>query len=152
MTVQFGSAADIDSWMSLVEEISWNFPGLETRESIGEHRRTVLRFMGKGQALCAMDHTGRIMGVLLFSRGRNMICCLGVSPDCRRRGVATQLLTAALAQLDRTKVISVSTFREGDEKGIAPRALYRKFGFTEDALTVEFGYPNQLFLLHPDGM
>lgn len=152
MTVQFGSAADIDSWMTLVEEISGSFPGLETSESIAEHRRTVLRFMGKGQALCARDHTGRIVGVLLFSRGRNMICCLGVSPDWRRRGIAAHLLTTALAQLDRSKVIAVSTFREGDEKGIAPRALYRKFGFTEDALTVEFGYPNQVFLLHPDAM
>ena len=132
MMFQNGENADIDSWMNLVEEISWNFPGLETKEKIEEHRKTVLRFINKEQALCAKDDNGKIVGVLLFSRGHNMICCLGVSPAYRRCGVASQLLTMALEQLDRTKNISVSTFRENDEKGTAPRALYKKFGFIED--------------------
>ena len=43
--------------------------------------------------------------------------------------------------------ITVSTFREGDEKGVAPRRLYKKYGFREDELTVEFDYPNQVFVL-----
>ena len=67
--------------------------------------------------------------------------------DKRRRGIASLLLSKALEQLDRTKDISVSTFREEDEKGAAPRALYRKFGFVEDELIEEFGYPNQKFVL-----
>ena len=78
-----------------------------------------------------------------------MICCLGVSPKYRRYGIATMLLDAALGQLDRAKEITVSTFREEDEKGVAPRALYKKFGFVEDELIEEFGYPNQKFVLHP---
>ena len=78
-----------------------------------------------------------------------MICCLAVSPAYRRKGIASVLLCKALEQLDRTKDISVSTFRENDEKGIAPRALYQKFGFIPDALIEEFGYPNQRFILHP---
>ena len=57
------------------------------------------------------------------------------------------LLSKALEELDRTKNISVSTFREEDEKGTAPRALYKKFGFVEDELIEEFGYPNQKFVL-----
>ena len=149
MKMQIGKVADIDSWMSLVEEISWNFPGLETKEKIEEHRKTVLLFMSKEQALCAKDDNEKIIGVLLFSRGHNMICCLGVSPTYRRYGIASCLLSKALEQLDRTNDISVSTFREGDEKGIAPRALYKKFGFVEGELIEEFGYPNQVFLLHP---
>lgn len=148
MRIQWGQSDDIDNWMNLVEEIRWNFPGLETEKGLAEHRSTVLRFMGKAQALCAKDDHGKIIGVLLFSRSRNMICCLGVSPMHRRCGIASCLLAKALEQLDRTKAISVSTFRENDEKGIAPRALYQKFGFVADELTVEFGYPNQRFLLH----
>lgn len=35
-----------------------------------------------------------------------------------------------------------------DVKGIAPRKLYKKFGFEEDELIEEFGYPNQRFVLH----
>ena len=148
MEVQLGRNQDVDEWMKLVEEISWNFPGLETKEGLDEYRETLLRFIGKEQALCVRNDI-EVMGVLLFSRGKNVICCLGVSPKYRRCGIATMLLDAVLEQLDRTKEITVSTFREEDEKGIAPRALYKKFGFVEDELIEEFGYPNQKFVLHP---
>lgn len=57
----------------------------------------------------------------------------------------------ALRNLDRTKEISVSTFRADDEKGPAPRALYEKYGFVEDALIEEMDYPNQKYVLHPAG-
>lgn len=51
--------------------------------------------------------------------------------------------------LGRSKEISVSTFRENDEKGAAPRALYKKYGFKEAEFIEEFGYPNQKFILYP---
>ena len=149
MGVQLGRNQDVDDWMKLVEEISWKFPGLETKEGLNEYRETLLRFIGKDQALCVRNDA-EVMGVLLFSRGRNMICCLGVSPKYRRSGIASMLLDAALEQLDRSKEITVSTFREEDEKGVAPRALYKKFGFVEDELIEEFGYPNQKFVLYPN--
>ena len=147
--VQYGNAQEIDAWMALVRRIAWNFPGLETDDAIEEHRQTVLRFMGKQQALCVKDGNA-VLGVMLFSRGHNMICCLGVDPDHRRRGIASALLRTALAQLDASRPICVSTFREEDEKGTAPRALYKKLGFTEAELLTEFGYPNQRFILYPD--
>lgn len=65
------------------------------------------------------------------------------------RQTAGALLSAALKELDGTREITVSTFREGDEKGIAPRALYKMFDFAEDGLVEEFGYPNQVFVRHP---
>lgn len=79
-----------------------------------------------------------------------MICCLAVSPEYRRRGVASMLMDEALCNLDRTKEIYVSTFRAGDEKGLAPRALYEKYGFVADALIEEMNYPNQKYVLHPE--
>lgn len=145
-SVFFGEPEEIDIWMNLVRRVSWNFPGLETEEALEEHRQTVLKFMGKKQALCAKNGE-EITGVLLFSRNRNMICCLAVSPDQRRKGIASKLLEKALDELDRNRDITVSTFREEDEKGAAPRALYRKYGFCEAELTEEFGYPNQVFVL-----
>lgn len=148
MELQIGKRSDIDEWMKLVDEIKWNFPGLETKEEMEEHRETVLRFIRQEQALCIKDD-GKITGVLLFSKKHNMICCLGVSPQFRRRGAASMLLEAALARLDHTKEITVTTFRENDEKGAAPRAFYKKFGFTEGELVEEFGYPNQKFILYP---
>lgn len=86
---------------------------------------------------------------MLFSKKYNMICCLAVDPEYRRKGIASTLLSAAITELDRTKDITVSTFRMNDQKGDAPRALYTKHGFVEDKLIEEFGYPSQLFILHP---
>ena len=45
MEVQLGRNQDVDAWMKLVEEISWNFPGLETKEGLNEYRETLLRFI-----------------------------------------------------------------------------------------------------------
>ena len=146
MKVLFGETSDIDSWMQLVKQVSWNFPGLETEESIEEHKMTVLKFFSRRQALCVKDNK-EVVGVLLFSRNKNMICCLAVSPEHRKRGIASALLIKALSELDRNKDITVSTFRDNDDKGIAPRALYKGFGFEEGELTKEFGYPNQVFVL-----
>ena len=148
MEAVFGDNSCIDSWMQLVRAVSRSFPGLETEESLDEHKQTVLKFMSKKQALCVMNKE-TVVGVLLFSRSRNMICCLAVDPAHRKQGLASILLRKALDELDRSREITVSTFRENDEKGIAPRALYRKFGFQEDEMTEEFGYPNQVFVLYP---
>lgn len=146
--IYYGTSEDIEAWMQLVRQVSRNFPGLETDEKIEEHKHTVLRFMAEGRALCAKE-AGEIIGVLLFSTKHNMICCLAVSPNHRKKGAAALLLTEALNRLDRTRNITVSTFRADDVKGTAPRALYKKFGFVEGKLIEEFGYPNQEFVLYP---
>ena len=148
MEVVYGDSSMIYSWMQLVRKVSWNFPGLETEESFDEHKQTVLKFMNKKQALCVRNRQ-TVVGVLLFSRSRNMICCLAVDPEYRKQGLASILLRKALDELDRSKEITVSTFRENDDKGIAPRTLYKKFGFQEGEMTEEFGYPNQVFVLYP---
>lgn len=148
MRLLYGVPEDIENWMGLVAEISWNFLGLETPEKLNEHKVSVLKFMGKRQAIC-VKAGGKIIGVMLFSRGHNMICCLGVAPDCRRLGVASMLMNEALRNLDRTREISVCTFRANDEKGIAPRAFYKRFGFVAGALVEVMGYPNQECILYP---
>lgn len=150
MQLFYGVPEDIEKWMGLVTQVRWNFPGLETQEKLDEYRATVLKFMGKRQAICAKEGD-EIAGVMLFSRGHNMICCLAVSPKYRRLGVAAMLMDEALDNLDRAKEISVSTFRADDEKGPAPRALYEKYGFVADALVEEMDYPNQKYVLHPIG-
>lgn len=106
----------------------------------------MLRFMSERRALCVKEENV-VVGVLLFSKKHNMICCLAVAPDFRRRGIASALLSKAIELLDRTRDIKVSTFRENDPKGIAPRKFYKSFGFVEGELIEEFEYPNQQFIL-----
>jgi len=146
MKLHYGAPADIDRWMALVTNVRANFPGLETDEALEEHRNTVLKFMNRGEAVCMKDED-EIAGVLLFSSKHSMICCLAVAPEYRRRGAASAMLTEALDRLDRSRNISVTTFREGDPIAAAPRALYRKFGFYPDELVVELNYPCQRFIL-----
>ena len=146
MAVQYGTLQDIDSWMQLVQRVRWNFPGLETETSIEDHRHTVLRFMGENWALCVKD-AEKVVGVLLLSKKHNMICCLAVAPEYRRNGIASALLEKALAELDSSRDITVTTFRDNDEKGIAPRALYKRFGFAGEKLMIENDYPVQRFVL-----
>ena len=146
MNVTKGTPADIDSWMALVEEIRSDLPGLETQELMSAHRATVLRFMDEGRALC-VKADGRIAGVLLLSVRRSMICCLAVAPEYRRRGIGAALVEKALALLDCSRTITVTTFREDDPKGAAPRALYRRFGFEPVDLQTVFDYPEQRFVL-----
>ena len=146
MKVEYGMPLDIESWMELVQSVSWNFPGLETEVAIEDHRQTVLRFMGENRALCVKD-AEKVVGVLLLSKKHNMICCLAVAPEYRRNGIASALLEKALAELDRSRDITVTTFRANDEKGIAPRALYKQFGFKEEKLMIENDYPVQRFVL-----
>lgn len=142
----FGTERDIEPWIELVRGMRDNFPGLETREGMDEYRSTVLEFMNENRALCVKEGA-EIVGVLLFSTTHNMICCLAVSPKHRRRGIAAALLERALGELDRTRDITVTTFRGDDPRGAAPRALYKKFGFAEGELVVEFGCPSQVFVL-----
>lgn len=147
--VRQGRPEDLESWMDLVQAVREEFPGLESPEAIREHRETVRKFMGRGEALC-LSEQGVVVGVLLYSSKRSMICCLAVHPECRGRGIGIKLLSAVLGQLDRTKDITVSTFRAEDTKGVAARRLYARFGFQPGELTTEFDYPNQVFRLEAE--
>ncbi|MCM1165806.1 MAG: GNAT family N-acetyltransferase [Lachnospiraceae bacterium] len=144
--VRLGAESDIKSWMGLVRGMRDNFPGLETEEGLDEYRSTALEFMREKRALCVKEGA-EVVGVLLFSRTHNMICCLAVSAEHRRKGIASALITKALGELDRSRDITVTTFRKDDPRGGAPRALYKKFGFAEGELVVEFGCPSQVFVL-----
>lgn len=144
MEIRLAAAGDIGGWMALVEQVRDSFPGLETREAMAEHRDTVLAFIDRGEAVCAVDG-GRLAGALLFSRAAGMLCFLAVDADCRRRGIARQMVEYMLTFLEPGREITVTTYREGVPEGAAARAFYKRLGFEEGALTEEFGSPVQEF-------
>ena len=146
MNVELGKACDIDNWMCLVNQVKDSFPGLETREALGEHRRTVLEFMGRDAAVCAKID-GRIVGTLLFSRDDHMLCFLAVDEVCRRQHIAENMVSYMLTMMDSHSDISVTTYREGVPEGEAARAFYQRMGFTPGKLTEKFGSPVQEFVL-----
>lgn len=145
--IHYAEKSDVTPWMVLVRMVSRNFPGLETEEKILNYEETLKKNVERKSAICAKEQ-GKIVGILLFSIKHNMLSCIAVHPEHRRKGIATELIKEMLTKLDDGRDVVVSTFRENDEKGIAPRALYKKFGFVEDELIEEFGYPNQRLILH----
>ena len=144
MEIRLAVAGDIGGWMALVEQVKDRFPGLETREALEEHRDTALAFIRRGEAVCAVDG-GRLVGALLFSGEAGMLCFLAVDPACRRRHIAADMVEYMLAFLEPGREITVTTYREGVPEGVAARAFYKHLGFTEGALTEEFGSPVQEF-------
>lgn len=57
------------------------------------------------------------------------------------------MIEKMLALFPSDAELTVTTFREEDDKGLAPRPLYKKFGFVEGELIDEFDYPHQRFVL-----
>ena len=146
MNVELGKACDIDNWMRLVDQVKDSFPGLETREALEEHRRTVLEVMGRDAAVCTKID-GRIVGTLLFSRDDHMLCFLAVDEVCRRQHIAENMVSYMLTLMEAGEDIVVTTYREGAPEGVAARAFYKRLGFVEGRLTEEFGSPVREFVL-----
>lgn len=134
-------ARDIPEWLTLVRTVEDDFPGLD----IEDYAKTLQKNIARRTALCARID-GTVAGVLLFSPAQHCLSCIAVHPEYRRQGVASALISGMLRRMPDGD-ISVTTFREGDPKGRAPRALYRRFGFAPEELTTEFGYPVQRFIL-----
>lgn len=136
--------SDVAEWLALVWRVSENFPGLD----MDDYTETLKKNIARETALCVRAD-GRLVGILLYSPTHHCLSCMAVDPDFRRRGIASALVREMLGRMP-VGDISVTTFREEDEKGVAPRALYRSFGFVPAELFTEFDYPVQKFVLHRD--
>lgn len=146
ISIDFASPQEIERWMQLVQKVSGSFPGLETEETLADHRQTVLDFMSRREAICAREN-GAIVGTLLFSKESNVLCFLAVDPACRRRHIAEQMFHFMLPQMDVGRPLTVTTYREGVPEGDAARAFYQKLGFVPGRLTGEFGSKVQEFVV-----
>lgn len=145
LTVRFGRESDITSWMALVRRVAWNFPGLETEAALQEHAAAVTKFIRKGNAVCAV-RGDEVVGVLLFSRRLNRLCCMAVAPEARRQGIARRMFSLMLTIADPARDMTVTTFREGDPRAEAPRAFYLGNGFVPAELVDENQVPCQVFV------
>lgn len=143
----YAEMQDIESWVNMITIIRDNFPGLETDEELDSYKHTVIKNIKRKTALC-VKFEGEVVGAMLFSYNSKCISCMAVHPNFRKRGIASAMVEKMLSLFPKNIDISVTTFRDDDIKGNGPRQLYKKYGFEEDDLIVEFDYPHQKFILH----
>ena len=124
-------------WSRLSGTLSPDCRSASTGETCGKPLR---------RALCAKDASG-LLGVLVLSDQHNGIGFLAVHPEARGRGVASALVRMMLDVLPADQDIFVTTYREDDPLGAAPRALYKRLGFEEAELVTRYGYPCQQLVL-----
>ncbi|MCW4006280.1 MAG: GNAT family N-acetyltransferase [Candidatus Bathyarchaeota archaeon] len=146
ISVGYAVMNNLESWMRLIDVVRRTFPGLGSQEEIDEYKNTVEKNIARKSAICAVTDN-EVVGFLLFSTKYNMLCHMAVHPDYRRKKVASRMIELMLNDLDKTQDIVVLTFRADDEKGDAPRALYKSFGFEADELCYNMNYPEQKFIL-----
>lgn len=145
--IQYATESNFRSWMNMVEIVKDNFPGLETEEKLNDYKAVVRKNIDRQTAVCALSGN-MVVGILLFSTKHNMLSCMAVHPEFRRKNIATRMFRLMLEKMDKECPIVVETFREEDTKGIAPRAFYKKMGFEEGELCLfEDSYPEQKFYL-----
>jgi len=142
ITLRFAEARDVEKWMELVHLVADDFPGL----ILEDYKKILAQSIAMQNAFLA-SQAETIIGVLMFNRQENEISFLAVHPQFRQQGVARGLLNFLLSLLPPSTDIHVTTYRAGDPKGVAARALYKNLGFTEGELLLEFGYPTQKFIL-----
>lgn len=145
--LKFAEIQDISAWMALVDIVKDNFPGLDSHDEINQYQLTLRKNIKRKTAIC-VKLSEKVVGLLLFSLKSNCLSCMAVHPDHRQSGIATEMIEKTIELFPRDMDISVTTFRENDPLGTAPRALYKKFGFIEGDLIEEFNYPHQKFILH----
>ena len=142
--LHFAATEDINDWMALVDFVKDNFPGFNRDEYV----KMLEKNINRESALCVKHHD-KIVGVLLFSIHSKCLSCMAVHPDHRKQGIGSALVEKMISLFPLDMDISVSTFREADILDNAPRALYKKFGFTEAEQYDWIGeYPVQKFILY----
>ena len=141
MIFEFACNQDIDSWMELLELVKDNFPGLDK----DTYKKGLQVSILEKEALVAKAN-GLVVGALAFSKDSKELVFLAVHPEYRKMGIAQRLMKKMISLFPPGTQISVITYREGDNQGLAARRLYQNFGFTCGELLTVFEYPCQRML------
>lgn len=143
--ISFATEADIPGWMELVRLVVDGFPCLNEKEYLEVLRQKI----HSQQALILKDGPVAI-GIMLFSYETGSIDFLGCHPLYRNQGIPNALLNKVLEEMLTGRVVSITTYREGDRADTGQRSEIIRLGFAEAELLTEYGYPTQRFLWKGD--
>lgn len=140
--ITFANKHDISIWMDLVKLVIDGFPYLKEDEYIENLQQCI----DEKRALILKD--GNIaIGIMAFNYANGSIDFFGIHPQYRKQGMAKAFIAKAFKEIMPQKEISITTFRKGDKADTGYNDEYKRLGFREAELLVEFGYPTQKFVL-----
>ena len=143
--IRFAVPADVEDWMELVSLTIDGYPCLKKDEYIAN----LYRYIADKRALILRD-VSLAIGVMGFSPDTGSIDFWAVHPQYRHLGITRMFLDKLADELLCRKEISLTTYRAGDKADTGYREEYRRLGFAERELLVEYGYPTQRFVLLPE--
>lgn len=134
---------DIPLWIDLVHLVIDGFPYLDEEKYIVR----LQNYIAHKRAFLLKD-SDIAVGAMAFQGQTGSIDFLGIHPQYRKQGIAEAFMRKALDELVNADTgITVTTFREGDKADTGYRDMFKRLGFTEAELLVEFGYPTQRLVL-----
>ena len=140
MLIRWVNENDLPAWYTLATEVSSIFQHPADMGTDPEFISYTQNKISKYESLTAVDYmSGNNMGFIGFSRANNRISWFAVSEKYRGKGAGERLLKTALRQLDTNRDIIVNTFTDDYPPGTVARALYKKYGFTEEKPFVHDG-------------
>ena len=143
--IDFAMEHDIPPWMDLVRLVVDGFPYLKENEYLDQLKESIQQ----KQALIMCDDN-IIIGAMIFNNETGSIDFLGVHPQYRKHDIARAFLQRAWGEILKDIPISITTFREGDKADPGYREIFKKLGFAEGELLIEFGYPTQKFTIQKE--
>jgi len=124
---------DYAGWLELAKEVEPLFgPMTDDPEFRDGLRQAIL----EGSALCIIENgneneRGLFLGGIVISKEANEVLWLVVARHSRGQKAGAALLSEAIRQLDHKKPITVTTFDQTIEAGVAARRLYVSAGFRD---------------------
>ena len=143
MKIDIAGQNDFKGWMDLLELVSDSFPGLV----IDDYKIYLANSIERQCAAVCRDHEA-VVGAAAFSCNDEEaveIEFLAVHPECRRMGIAKELISFIIDRFPAGTRFTVVTYREDDAAGAAARKLYKGMGFKTGKLLMMFDYPCQEF-------
>ncbi len=140
--IQFATSSDVSEWMELVHLTIDGYPYLNE----ADYLESLHRHIDNKHALILRDG-GVAIGAMGFSPKTGSIDFLAVHPQYRKHDIARVFLDKFVDELLCGEEVSLTTYRAGDKADTGYREEYRRLGFAERELLVEYGYPTQRFVL-----
>lgn len=152
--IEFATPADADDWMELVSLAIDGYPCLNKDDYVANLYQYIAgkkALILRERAVSAKPNRNAAVGVMGFSPDTGSIDFLAVHPQYRHCGITKLFLDKLADELLCGREITLTTYRAGDRADTGWREEYRRLGFAERELLVEYGYPAQRFVFLPEG-